>query len=1028
MSIRGIYGIIVSVLCLFFWGTDWAYAQTTVNSNTFGAIEARHIGPAVMSGRIAALDAVDRDPRIIYVGAASGGVWKTENQGTTFEPVFDDHIQSIGAIRIDQNHPDTIWVGTGETWVRNSVSIGNGIYKTTNGGDSWTHMGLEGTERIARIVVHPEHPDTVWVAATGPLWSAGADRGVYKTTDGGQSWEKVLYVDENTGASDIAIDKHNPDILYAGMWDFRRKPWTFRSGGSGSGLYKTTDGGKYWSRLENGLPDSTLGRIAITVSPVIPNRVYALVESENTAIYRSDDYGNSWKETNSTQVAEERPFYFANIYADPVDTNRVYKPSFNLNVSSDSGKTFSPPYAGGGNVHVDHHAFYVAPNDNNILYLGTDGGLYISEDKGATWRFARNLPISQFYHVSADNADPYNVYGGLQDNGSWTGPSESPAGITNSDWKRVGGGDGFNVFADKLDSNIIYWQWQGGNIYKYFRNTGEAKEIRPYRDKNMEELRFNWNTPIAFSDDGQRMYVGSQYLFRSSNKGNSWERISPDLTTDDPERQGQEESGGLTIDNSTAENNTTIFAISESPLDRNVIWAGTDDGNLQVTRNGGKKWTNVVNNIPGLPKGNWVSSIEASRFDKATAYVTFDNHRQGDMSPYVFKTTDYGKSWETLSDSTIESYTHIILEDTVNPDLLFLGTEFGMFVSIDGGEVWSRFTGNFPKVSVRDMELQERENDLVVATHGRGIFIIDDISPLRKITAEVLNSEVAFLESKPYEINALGTGQSANGDDEFTGRNPEQSAEITYYLQKRHVFGDMYLELYDPKGNKIKELPAGKRRGINRVPWAIRKKPPKVPSSQTLSGNAIFGPTYPPGTYTVKLIKNDETYEGKVTIQWDPNSPHSEADRQIQLETVNKAYTMLEELGYLDARATDLRDQARAAVDSTEGDLSEELDALATELEEMHKTLVATRTGGITGEEQLREKIARIYGAVINYGGRPTDSQISGLNTLEQLMKEKQQQFQHMVADRLASINRRLLEAGQEELSILSRDEFFEEE
>lgn len=1011
-----------------------------INSNTFGAIEARQIGPAVMSGRIAALDAVDKDDRIIYVGAASGGVWKSKNRGLSFEPVFDDYIMSIGAIDIDQNHPDTVWVGTGEPWPRNSTSVGMGVYKSTDGGESWKVMGLENTERIGRIIVHPENSDVVCVAALGTLWAPNEDRGVYKTIDGGQTWQKVLFVDENTGAADITIDPKNPDILYAGMWDFRRKAWTFRSGGPGSGLYKSTNGGESWTELsENGLPEEEIGRIAVSVSPVVEGRVYALIEAkEEGGLYRSDDYGATWEKKNSTTVVKERPFYFSNIYADPVDSNTVYKPSFNINVSTDAGETFRLTFAGGGvtgggNIHVDHHAFYVSPEDNRRLYLGTDGGLYMSNDAGATWQFSRDLPISQFYHVNVDNQEPYWVYGGLQDNGSWAAPNESPGGIENKDWVNLGGGDGFNVFTAPNDPNIVFWQSQGGNVRRSYRDSRESKDIKPLKEENTDELRFNWNTPILFSPDGERLYVGAQYVYVSEDMGDSWTRISGDLTTNDPEKQKQSESGGITIDNSTAENNTTIFDISESPFDEDIIWVGTDDGNIQLTRNGGKKWTEVSQNIADYPKDAWVSSITASKFNRARAYVAIDAHRVGNMGVYVYRTDNYGKDWELITDDNIEGYAHKIIEDLENENLLFLGTEFGLYVSFDRGENWVRFKGNLPKVSVRDMVIHPEEEDLVLGTHGRGIMIIDDISPLRGISAELLEQDVAFLQMKPFLISGpIGFEQTFSGDGEFSGNNPSQTAEITYYLKRRHIFGDMFLEVYDEDGNFLKKLPAGKRKGINRVSFNIRKDPPKVPRSNTLTFGALFGPAYPPGTYTIKLVKGDDVFESQITLQFDPDSRHTEEDRRIRLEAVNRAYNMLGELGFVDGKAVHVMDQIEDLLeDSTlEASLSNNLKEFHASLDDIHKELVATQTGGITGEEKLRERISNIYGSIVNYQGRPTQTQVGALDVLSSEVEMHSEEVDELLASTLLNdvIQTSLAEAGKEPITFLSREAFFEDD
>lgn len=1005
-----------------------AQKKIKIDHNTFGAIRARQIGPATMSGCIAALDAWDEDPRLIYIGAASGGIWKSKNAGTTFKPVFDKYTQSIGAICIDQNNPDTVWVGTGEPWTRNSVSVGDGIYKTVDGGDNWQHLGLKETERIGKIVIDPNNSNIVYVAALGHLWGPNKERGVYKTKDGGKSWENILFVDENTGCADLAIDPKEPNTIYAAMWQFGRKAYTFNSGGPGSGLYKSTDAGKTWIKLSTDLPSGELGRICISVSRVDNNIVYAIIESKKTALYRSKNKGENWEEMNSTRVINERPFYFAIIQADPIDTNRVYKPGFRLTVSKNGGKNFSSTSVEGGAYHPDLHALYIGKKDNKLLYLGTDGGLYASRDQGNTWAMARNLPISQFYHVSVDMQSPYFVYGGLQDNGSWYGPSQSPGGISNADWKSVGFGDGFCVHADPKDNNIVFWQYQGGNIARAYLKTNEFKSIKPYKSENIEELRFNWNTPVVFSTDGNRMYVGSQYLYITENKGDTWTRISPDLTTDNPDKQKQEASGGLTIDNSTAENHCTIFTISESSIDKNIIWVGTDDGNLQVTMDAGKSWTNVTLNIPNLPKNTWCSSVEAGHFEKGTAYATFDGHRNNDMSVYVYKTTDFGRSWKLLSDNNLTSYLHIIREDLVNPELLFLGTEAGLFVSIDGGEQWSQFKENIPSVSIRDMVIHPREHDLILGSHGRGIFIIDDITPLREIKKELLGEDLVFLKSRDYIIDDLGMGQSFEGDDEFSGPNPPEAAVITYYMNKRHIFGDMYVEIYDESGKMIQKLPAGTRKGINKVLWHVRRKPPRVPASPQLAGFAMQGPTYPAGKYKVKVVKGDKIFESELNLKLNTESPHNEVDRMIRQKKLNQAYDLLENLAYIDNQTVEIRDQAKKLAKNASKKLKNSLLNLSNEMDNLHKKLVATKEGNITGEEQIREKLASLYGYVLFYKGKPTDSQIRGIEALEKEINLINEKLQKIIKTDLEKINQAIVKSGNEVIRLISKEDYLKED
>ncbi len=973
-------------------------AQVQIESATFGGLRARSIGPAVMSGRIAAIDAVPEYPLTVYVGSATGGVWRSRDGGIRFEPIFDDYTMSIGAIRVDPSNPDIVWVGTGETWTRNSVSVGTGVYRTTDGGDSWQHMGLADSERIARIAVNPLDGNTVFVCATGHLWNANEERGVFRTTDGGETWEKVLYIDENTGCSDLSIDPHAPNVIFAGMWEFRRWPYSFESGGPGSGLYRSIDGGATWEELTEGLPEGEKGRIAVAVSPPQPSRVYALVEAENTALYRSDDMGATWEEMNASMNIKMRPFYFAYIVPDPADPDRVYKPGFTLTVSDDGGKAFTSPLSSsgfsGGGVHPDLHALWIDPNNNEELILGTDGGVYFSYDHGGSWRLSKAIPVSQFYEISYDMEIPYNVYGGLQDNGTWVGPSRGPGGISGADWQIIMGGDGFHVFVDPSDPDFVYVEYQGGNLSRLQRSTSETKDIKPYPGEDEPKLRFNWNTPIHVSASNPgTLYLGAQYLYRTRDRGDSWERISPDLTTDDPEKQKQEESGGLTTDNTTAENHTTIYTISESPPNEQVIWVGTDDGNLQVTRDDGASWTNVVGNVPGLPKNTWVSHVEASRFDEATAYVTFEGHRTGDMTAYVYRTRDHGATWESLVSEDIEGYAHVVKEDIENRDLLFVGTEFGLFISVDGGGSWARYASDFPKVAVRDLAIHPREHDLIIGTHGRGIWILDDITPLRALTPEVLAADLTLLPTRPA-VQTIGGGMTwFSGDDEFVGRNPPEAATIVYYQKKRHIFGDLNVEIYDADGELITTIPGGKLRGINRVDWPMRLPSPKVPPATSLVP-AFQGPRVPEGTYGFKLIKGKDTYEGEVSLVPDPRSPHSKEERQLQQRTALELYDMLERLTYVVDATIALRDQARERAEETSGGTAKRLNEYADELDEFRKSVVSASEAGIFGgEENLREHLGNLYGAVNGYAGRPTDSELGRMEILAGQLDEAEQEF-----------------------------------
>lgn len=970
--------LLISVLCL----AGITGLQGQVSDATFGDIEGRQIGPARMSGRISCIDAENKNPGTVWVGAAGGGVWKSINKGTTFKAVFDEYPQSIGTIAIDQNHPDTVWVGTGEVWTRNSVSVGTGIYKTTNGGDKWEFMGLPESERIGRILIDPVNPDIVYAAVAGALWGDSEARGVYKTSDGGKSWARLLYVNPSTGCADMAMDPENPSVIYASMWDFRRQAFTFRSGGPGSGIYKSTDGGTTWNKIHNGLPSGTLGRIAVAVSPVKPHYLYALVESEKSALYRSSDQGSSWEKMSDQYTMGDRPFYYSLLVPDPSEPERIYKPGTMLWVSLNGGKIFESPSVTGGNYHSDTHALWVSPADNRFMYMGTDGGVYISDDKGNAWRFVQSLPVSQFYHVSVDDSSPYNVYGGLQDNGSWTGPSRKPGGITNSDWKNVGYGDGFYTYRDKTDPDVIYSQYQGGRISRTNQKSGESKYIKPFPEEGVKDLRFNWNTPTVFGKKSGWLYVGAQYLFRSKDQGDSFEKISPDLTTNDPMRQVQEKSGGLTIDNSTAENNTTIFTVSESPLDENIVWVGTDDGNIQLTTDGGKNWSKLNDAVPGLPAFAFISHIDADNFNKDAAWVTVDAHRNGDMKPYVYYTGDLGKTWSSLATTDIKGFCHVIKQDPINPNLIFLGTELGLFVSVDRGKAWVRLKNKIPQTGIYDLAFQPKQNDLVLATHGRGIIIIDDLTPLRNLTQSVLDQEFAFLPVRPYYFPS-GTGsQDFPGDAEFTGLNASSSATICYYLKKRHVFGEMYIDIYGPDGTFLKKLPAGNRKGINIVRIATTMNPPKVPKSPNILGEAAFGPDYPAGKYSIKLVKGAETFSTDLILNDSPDWKHSEADRKLQRETLMSAYNLLEELASVDQKILDARDTLKSKEATAKGFGLKKIKTLISACDDMHEKISATQAGegGITGQVRLRENIAEIYGAVAGYPGKPTTLQIKALD------------------------------------------------
>ena len=970
----------------------------------FGDMRARHIGPALMSGRINDLEMHPTNTRILYAGTAGGGVWKSNDGGATFVPIFDDYAQSIGVVKLDPKDPDrTIWVGTGETWTRNSVSVGDGLYKSTDGGNNWTEIpGFENSERIASIAINPNNTNEVYVGVLGALWSDSEDRGVYKTTDGGKTWSKILYVNPSTGAADVIMDPKNPNTLYASMWEFRRTAWGFNSGGANSALYKSTDGGKSWNKIHNGFPAGKLGRIAVQVAPSDSSIVYAVLETEDKSkngLWKSTNGGQSWEHLNADFGLTVRPFYFSRITIDPRDPDVVVKGGLTGSISRDGGKTFKNL----GNMHSDIHDITFHIKDSDIMYSGTDGGVYRSWNGGTTFEIVENLPLSQFYHISVDDAEPYNVYGGLQDNGSWYGPSSSPGGVNARDWNSVGYGDGFRVLKHPT-KNIIYSEMQGAeNVWRYDADRNRTKTIQPLPRKGDPELRFNWNAPMAVSHHvPDRFYMGSQFLHKSDDMGDSWTIISPDLTTNDPAKQDQSKSGGLSVDNSGAENHTTIFTIAESPLDENVIWVGTDDGNIQLTTDGGKTWTNVTANLTGIPANTWVYHIEASVHGKGTAYAVFDGHTHGDMKPYAMKTTDYGKTWVNIISDDIQenAFVRNIQEDYVNEDLLFLGTEFGLYVTIDGGKNWSHFTNNMPPVAVHFVDLQKKTNDIVMGTHGRGVIIIDDISPLRELNQQVLAKDVHFFKTKPFTmVEDSGFSGNFGAETQFVGGNKSTAARIVYYLKKRHTFGKMSMEVQDIQGNKIVSLPAGKSKGINVVNWNYNTYTPVMAEAKTLSFGGFTASRVPAGKYKIVLTKGKDTYEHIIDLEYDKKSLTSLAERKEQEKMTGILYDMVEDLAYTIYELNETQDKAREVMENNPKG-KKTAQKLFDALEALKKDLVIT-TGDnyvASAEPELREKMGDLYANVASSYDRVSGAQKQNYELISEEWIAAKSRYQEIMA------------------------------
>jgi photosystem II stability/assembly factor-like uncharacterized protein len=984
-------------------------ATAQISSATFGMMQARQLGPAVTGGRITAVEGVNTEPRTLYIGTGGGGVWKTTDAGVSFKSVFDKYCQSIGAIAIDQNNPKTVYVGTGESNMRNTVSIGDGLYKTTDGGDNWTKIaGFDSTEHISKIIVHPTNSNIIYVASPGALWSNGTNRGLYKSIDGGKTFNKILYVNEKVGCADVIIDPQNPETLYASTWEFRRQPYSFNSGGQGSGMYKTADGGKTWAEMKNGLPKKPFGRAALALAPSAPNKLMAIVEAEKTGLYMSDDAGNTWKEQSAIVNVVSRPFYFACLVVDPKEANRVYRPGYGFSYSDDGGKSFAD---GGFSVHADHHALWINPQYTNHMYLGTDGGVYMSTDRGASWILLASLPVPQFYHVAYDNIEPYNIYGGLQDNGSWVGPSQAAFGIKNSDWKFLYGGDGFWVQPDGVDENYVYAEYQGGHVNRVNIKDGTSIDIQPKQVPGEEKLRFNWNTPIVIGTSNKKnLYTASQFLYKSIDQGKTWQKISGDLTTNDKKKQEQEKSGGMSADNTSAENHCTIFTIAESPLDENIIWVGTDDGNLQYTTNGGKTWTNVAKNYAaaGIAPQSWVSSIEPGRFDKNTVFATWENHMYGDHKTYVAKSTDMGKTWTRFTSDEFSAYAHKIVQDYVNKDLLFLGTEMGLYATLDGGKKWFRMKNNIPwKAMVRDLQIHPKTSDLIVGTHGRGILIVDNINAMRTMTPEMASKEVHIFESTPINLT-MGKYQTVGTQSEgWAAGNTPQQAPIKYYFRDRLNTGDVKIEVYDKAGKLLQSIPGTKRKGINMVYWNMRTTPPKVAAGGAKPDFSGFtAPMVLPGEYNVKIKVADKIYDSKLVLQAEQNTDYTLADREAQYATAMKLYNMHEQLASIATNVSNKQQGLKMMLEKMQDPKSKKIvQQYYDSLETLRGTLMGTKqTSFFADEERLREQITELYTAVCYQEVKPSNLQEQRVIGLQAEVKKAEEKNEMLVKQFAAKV------------------------
>ncbi len=890
----------ISLLTLQLAGLT-ALWSASVDPGLFERLQPRNIGPAIMGGRIADIEGVPGNPSLVYVATASGGLWKTTNAGTTWIPLFDDQpVISIGALALDPRNSDVVWVGTGEASARNSVSFGDGIYKSLDGGKSWRNLGLHDSHSIARIVINPINPDIVYVAALGHNSGPNEERGVFMTTDGGEHWKKVLYIDGEHGAADMDINPANPNIVFASLWRFDRKPWRFVSGDEKGGLFRSVDGGLSWKKVTEGMP-KTFGRMGVKVAAGNPKVVYAIGESEEGTLFRSDDSGEHFKMMSKDPALVGRGLYYSQMRVDPTDENRIYSIGMSASTSIDAGKTI---HRIAPKTHSDYHTIWIDPKNPNHLWMGNDGGIAVSWDRGENWEFVGNIALGQYYQVTADNRFPfYNVFGGLQDNGTYAGPSRKrqPEGILNDDWQMVSFGDGFHVVVHPDNPDLVLSENQGGGIVRTDLQTLEQRDVSPQPRRNdggpVNELkyRFNWNTPIVASPhDKNTVYFGGNIIFKSTDFGNTWNPISPDLTTNDPEKL--KSVGTIWTENTTAEYHCTVIRIAESPRKAGMIWAGTDDGNVQLTSDGGKNWTDLTPNFQGVPKFSEIASIEPSRTSANTAYLAFENHWFDDLHPYVFKTTDAGKSWTNITRNLpANAYVWVVKEDPKNPNLLYVGTELGLFVSFTGGNEWSHLKmKGFPTSEpVRDLTIQPRENDLIIATHGRSLWVLDDITALQQTSASIASQPAALFAPRDTLRYDSRFTRYGFGNKPFAGPNPPYGAPITYYLQnKLEPAKPLKVELLDANKKVIRELANPPReKGMNRVTWDLRYQgpDPRRPKMEDVDPEEEFsgprgGPQVLPGEYTVRLTADGTIIEKQVKVYADPTVKVSAADLQANFE------------------------------------------------------------------------------------------------------------------------------------------------
>ncbi|MDX2034171.1 MAG: hypothetical protein SF339_26080 [Blastocatellia bacterium] len=1034
-----------AVLCALMAGMgggEAAAQESRLTEALFKSLQFRALGPAIMGGRIDDFAVVESNPHTIYAATASGGLWRTTNNGVTWEPLFDgESHSSIGDVALAPSNPDIVWVGTGEPNNRQSSSWGNGVYKSVDGGKTWTNMGLKDSHHIGRIVVHPTNPEIVYVAAVGRLWGPNRERGLFKTTDGGKTWTNTKFIDEDTGFIDVAMDGQDPNVLYAAAYQRRRTPFGFNGGGPGSGLYKTTDGGATWRRLAGGLPEGDAGRIGIDIYRKDPKIVYATYEHAEGGLFRSEDAGATWKKMNEINP---RPMYYSQVRIDPQNDQRIYVLGASMYISDNGGKSLSNagPF---WRIHGDFHAMWINPANSNHLLVGSDGGIHFSYDKSRSWDFVNTIPLGQFYEVGFDFRKPYWVYGGLQDNGSWGAPSATLnfTGPSNDEWIRVGGGDGFYTQVDPKDPNTVYTESQNGNIQRLNLLTSEAKFIRPQPPETGaggvgERYRFDWNSPIVISPhDNRRIYLGGNRLFISNSRGDSWDLVTPDLTKN-IDRDKIEIMGVLPklSRHDGQEGFSQITTIAESPVKEGILWVGTDDGNVQVSRDGGKTWKNVVDRISriagGVPRNTYVTRVIGSAAVAGRAYVAFDGHRNDDFRPYVFATEDFGETWRAIT-GNLPSPANVIREHPRNHNLLFVGTEFGLWVSFNRGGVWRQLKNNLPTVPVDDIAIHPRENDLILATHGRSLWVLDDLSPLEQMTETVAAADSHLLDPRPAVMWRLYAHKAYAGNKTFIANNPPAGAIIHYYLREK-AKDKVRITIHDKAGAQVGEVMMVKNEpGLHRVNWDLRHQPPFT-LAQTAPGAGFAlvgarGPRVLPGEYLVRLvIDGKEVMSKPLLVEEDPRIRISPADAEARLGAF-LALNRLQRAGNEALRSlANLRKEVGALQDGLKKQanapaaVQEAVRSLQQEIEKLQTRLISSQ-GGVNQQENagpsdperamaVMIRIGQLFNILDSYTEAPGKQQQDLARALTTQLNAAITEVNRLVTETVPRLNKQIEAAG----------------